>query len=135
MLFSQTTTLAKSVVDKLFQRDDRRRTAHGGARRKALLFTLTSASPVAESSFWATPRTPISSPCAGDCMICLPWRTWRNRWRLAVGSREETDLTLLALLEWQYRIDRWMRFPETDRAAPTRPPATAVQRDGWQRGQ
>lgn len=34
-----------------------------------------------------------------------------------MGSREETDLALLALLEWQDRIDRWMGFPETDRAA------------------
>lgn len=34
-----------------------------------------------------------------------------------MGSREETELTLLALLEWQDRTDRWMRFPEADRAA------------------
>lgn len=26
-------------------------------------------------------------------------------------------MTLLALLEWQDRTDRWMRFPEADRAA------------------
>ena len=34
-----------------------------------------------------------------------------------MGSREETDLALLALLEWQDRIDRWTGFPETGRAA------------------
>ncbi len=34
-----------------------------------------------------------------------------------MGSREETELTLLALLEWQDRTERWMRFPEADRVA------------------
>ena len=34
-----------------------------------------------------------------------------------MGSREQTDLALLALLEWQDRIDRWTGFPETGRAA------------------
>lgn len=34
-----------------------------------------------------------------------------------MGSRGEAELTLLALLEWQDRTDRWMRFPETARAA------------------
>lgn len=51
-------------------------------------------------------------------MICMPWRIWWNRWRLVVGSREETELALLALLGWQDRTDRWMRFPEAGRAAP-----------------
>lgn len=34
-----------------------------------------------------------------------------------MGSRGEAELTLLALLEWQDRTDRWRRFPETARAA------------------
>ena len=33
-----------------------------------------------------------------------------------MGSREETELTLLALLEWQDRTERWMRFPEAAQA-------------------
>ena len=37
-----------------------------------------------------------------------------------MGSREETESTLQALqalLEWQDRTERWMRFPEADREA------------------
>lgn len=34
-----------------------------------------------------------------------------------MGSREETDLAWLALLEWQDRTERWMGFPEPARAA------------------
>ena len=34
-----------------------------------------------------------------------------------MSSREETELTLLALLEWQDRTDRWKRFPKADRSA------------------
>lgn len=34
-----------------------------------------------------------------------------------MSSRGEEELTLLALLEWQDRTDRWLQFPETARAA------------------
>lgn len=34
-----------------------------------------------------------------------------------MSSRGKEELPLLALLEWQDRTDRWLRFPETARAA------------------
>ena len=63
---------------------------------------------------------PTSCHCADGCVTCSPWLTWWKRWRIVLGSREETESTLQALqalLEWQDRTERWMRFPEADREA------------------
>ena len=58
--------------------------------------------------------------------------TWSGAWRLRMDK--ERELSLLALLEWEERVEAWLRIPSPDRETLVRELAGLMVRQADRQG-